>query len=594
MKLAVLLDSTTTQPDLVVRQMLRAMATREQESAIVVQRIPGGAIGGIGRPGEVRDRLPITQDDAGNVALCGGLPLLLDGNSAPTDALLDNAEACEGWSGAFIAIRLDAAAECLAVTSDVLGMQPFYECKAGRRFAFASEVKGVLAAVDGYQPSVQGWSGLLLFGHPLGDNTVARDVRRFPNATVATFHLRQGTDVTCARRSYWRFPEPPRKWTSLAESTETLLPLLRRETRVACAGFPQSTILLSGGFDSRLMLALAANEDVSLRLLVLKHPDELADMESRFAAAVAERFGMPVDVADPDTDFFSTDTFRWFVERNEFTSTSLYLFIATIASIVSPSLGSAWDGLALDPSLKFTKTNESLSGYFAHMRSHRCTDYLRAARLVFDKDWADALAESLDAQCREAVERFRDDHYGAWQFSIENRTRIRIAGNPLQVYDAFVPTITPGLSHEFWEAATRVDPAHRGNMSLYRGILAAADARAMNVPVVSGGTFVRLGPGREALETRARTRAAFESTIRRPKLRRVLEKLGVAPPFEFRRSRFVDEALAAAESLPFVNAAAADRLRRTRHQHHGDDERAREMLFYWFMSQSVFEKRPAH
>ena len=587
MKVAVLVDRNEQAAERVVLAMLRAMATDAESSVVWTASFPGGAFGGVGRPGESIADLHIATNSAGSSCICAGTPVLLQSRGSHehvTAAHLADPRAVTEIGGSFVLITWNAVEHTLTIVNDPMGMQPFYESQNGSRRAFASEIKGVLAAgVVDATPDVGGWSGLLFFGHPLNDKTVISNISRFPMGTIAGIDAATGQ---LTRNNYAVFPQRPASFSSLADSSALLLELLRAEVAAICTVYPRGTLLLSGGFDSRLLLALAHGL-CSLDLFVQHHPDELADMEFRFASTVAARFGERVNASAPARSFFNSQQYLWFLERNELNSSSLYLFIATIAGAVKRSMGSVWDGLAIDPALRFTKANGTLSEYLTQVKTKRATNYLKAAELVFSPGWADALRTAFNEELATIQQKYSDDGFGVWQFSIENRTRARIATNPLQVFDAIVPVITPGLSQAFWQEAVRVDPAFRSDLSLYRRILGTADNRTLSVPIVSGGTYVSMSDRRSSVGTYAKLLASVEALIRRPKARVLLDTLGLPAPFEFEPSRFVDEALESEGSSAYLSSRIHDTLRNWK-GNQGIAHNAKEMLFYWSQANRIF------
>jgi hypothetical protein len=87
-----------------------------------------------------------------------------------------------------------------------------------------------------------------------------------------------------------------------------------------------------------------------------------------------------------------------------------------------------------------------------------------------------------------AIERARygDDESGVSQFVVRNRTRHRIAPNPLQVFGNDVIPLAPGLGKSFWETAAAVPTEMKRGHQLYRRLFERRFPKALDVPAVSG------------------------------------------------------------------------------------------------------------
>jgi asparagine synthase (glutamine-hydrolysing) len=155
-------------------------------------------------------------------------------------------------NGAFALVIWDSKADKLLVVNDRLGLQPLYYTRYKDNFFFASKVGALLAdlslprAID-----LIGMAQLLTFDHVLGDRTLLEGIKLLPPASIMTCqngHLQI--------RSYWqlRYPE----FYQLHETkhyTEGLLHYLKQAICRQEPGELPSGVLLSGGFDSRVIAA---------------------------------------------------------------------------------------------------------------------------------------------------------------------------------------------------------------------------------------------------------------------------------------------------------------------------------------------------
>ncbi|MDI9885813.1 hypothetical protein QMZ92_15845 [Streptomyces sp. HNM0645] len=123
----------------------------------------------------------------------------------------------------------------------------------------------------------------LVHGHPLGDTTLDRDVRRVPAGAVLTAALpRPGLLVVPPRT---REPEPPRA--AARTALTALRAAVRDAARTPCA------LSMSGGLDARLLLAALLADGIAPRLLI---SGVAGSFDRTVALAIARDFGLPHDV----------------------------------------------------------------------------------------------------------------------------------------------------------------------------------------------------------------------------------------------------------------------------------------------------------
>jgi hypothetical protein len=163
-------------------------------------------------------------------------------------------EAVADCDGGFAVVAIDLAARRVTVVADRLGSHPLYYAQGDGRFAFGPEAKAVLTAVAlAPRYARAGLFEFLTLGHNLADTTLFEGVSYLEPGTVLTHDLREGR--TSVRR-YWALQfAPERRHARRAVAEEALLDAVLRSHRLLVADRPDHQILLSGGLDSRGMLA---------------------------------------------------------------------------------------------------------------------------------------------------------------------------------------------------------------------------------------------------------------------------------------------------------------------------------------------------
>ncbi|MEP6778574.1 MAG: asparagine synthase (glutamine-hydrolyzing), partial [Gemmatimonadaceae bacterium] len=159
--------------------------------------------------------------------------------------------------GMFAIALYDAENARVFLARDRAGEKPFFYTIAGNELRFASELKALLA--DPAVPRVMDADALntyLAFGYVAGEQCLVAGIRKLAPATFATFDLNSGKFET---ESYWHLPSPPDggqvNESELVDELDSLLQASVREQLVA--DVPVG-VLLSGGVDSSLVVAMAA------------------------------------------------------------------------------------------------------------------------------------------------------------------------------------------------------------------------------------------------------------------------------------------------------------------------------------------------
>lgn len=159
--------------------------------------------------------------------------------------------------GLFTAVVVDGARRRVHLVGDRLGGKPLYVTQVGDVTCWAS-VPGAFVDVPGFSLRVaeSGVRQLLAAGHVVGDGTLLEGVTRLPPGTVMTIDLAAGR-TTRWRYWWWDRLPPVDERVSLDDAAEELGRLVVDSVRRACSASGRVGLLLSGGLDSRALLAAA-------------------------------------------------------------------------------------------------------------------------------------------------------------------------------------------------------------------------------------------------------------------------------------------------------------------------------------------------
>ena len=196
----------------------------------------------------------------------------------------------ERFNGMFALALYDRPRRRLFGARDRAGEKPFFYRESAGTFAFASELKALLAApscprsVD--QASLEAY---LAFGYVPHDHCILRGIRKLPQGHALVYDVDTGVSRTWA---YWSLPRPiagdPASDEDLVDSLETTL---LEAVRLRLIADVPVGIMLSGGVDSSLVTAMAARVASRVKTFTISFPGQGVYDEAPYARLVAEHFG---------------------------------------------------------------------------------------------------------------------------------------------------------------------------------------------------------------------------------------------------------------------------------------------------------------
>ncbi|MCH8683956.1 hypothetical protein [Pedomonas mirosovicensis] len=514
-------------------------------------RFPNGdIIAWAGLPIARNQRVPLTQ--------ANGLPGL-----APE---LDGIFAAIGWS---------AAEGRLYVITDFLGLQPLYVGDDAGDWLAASETK-----VFPYDPDPVGWGGYyLILGHAIGDATQTRHARRLRPASVlaVTPPEKPGTPPKVETTRHWDMPQEGDKDASAEEAAEALLD--SAASYQALVG--RSVCLLSGGFDSRLILSILTKLGVERRqALILSHYDEDADLDGKIAATIARRTQTPVTYFQPDRDYFSSRTYLDYLWSIDGATPTLYIFMAQMISALK-GIDAIWEGLV--PAMAFKTIHRTEDGTFDGFLREKCRaipETIQFLKPQVRKDFLDAFHAEFDR----TRTLYPDTPHGMWQWILENRIRHRVSVNPTKAFANRVTPLNLGASRRLFSITAPAPYGRRRERSLYLEVYRIIAPELARVPFYSGGVLHRGDAPWYSFAACKLMQDGWKALACYPGLAR---RLGLGQHFGFAPSRFVRHPAIYKEEDDYLDM---DVVRRAE-----TDDQLRKVigkfLFHWRTTRWVHEDR---
>lgn len=305
------------------------------------------------------------------------------------------------------------------------------------------------------------WAHIIAAGGALGDRTPFRRVRRL----TPTEALVVGTDGAAhiAARSWEWLAERPHEDGDISAIAEALDAAVARQ-----ASRSTLHILLSGGWDSRVLAILAARHDGDVDAWTISK-DAGTAWEELIARKVARQLGLRHHLIQPDARRFEEDL-QDYAELVGF-QTPYHVWLLPLARRLGDLDGTVLDGLgggvffggAFPPTVGLGSAQDR--------RFAQLIRYLRAAPGILRAETEAQLTErtraAFDALTLPLMDHREVDALSAYL----TRTLPGISLGPFGLVAGFTPVATPFLDHEVVTTSLAVPVGHRKDRALYPQLL---------------------------------------------------------------------------------------------------------------------------
>jgi asparagine synthase (glutamine-hydrolysing) len=208
----------------------------------------------------------------------------------PTDRLASMIEKGTGLAAIvppFGGVHREDGASSLVAAGDWLGLRQLYLWRGNGVAAISTSARALAVLTGGgLDPVALGTQAMI--GWQIGDGTVFEDVTVLPPATIVT--LRDGVATTRQYASSSAAPDtsaPP----TLDEAVDEMAEILRTWLSRYVHDHPDSVLQLTGGHDSRILLAAIPQEARKGLQTMTVGDKDVPDV--RIAASLSSRYGMP-------------------------------------------------------------------------------------------------------------------------------------------------------------------------------------------------------------------------------------------------------------------------------------------------------------
>jgi hypothetical protein len=551
--------------------------------------INNGAMGYIRTSDQFSSIPHFHQSPQGNILAISGVPLDMHGSLKQTllsIASQDYQKAAKSLSaldGAFAAAFWDNVHHKLVIVMDFLGSQPLYKFTGNKSVLLATDLKGITSSgLLDLEIDPTGWGAFLSLGYFVGNRTALREVEIIEPGSITIY---DPAKRTTSIQSYWKWDDPKRDIKLEDVDTGRLVDQLDQHVKASLEHNQQGALLLSGGFDSRLILCVLHRARIEPKVAIFEHPDEGNNADGRYALQVARQFKLGAELIKPEESFYSSDDYVNHLIMNEVTTPSLSLFIARLAAHFKPEMQAIWEGVGPGNSLyPCTQTRGGFENYIQFTFPERDSIIWRAAASVFAPSLVEQMYEGVKECLDQESTKYPNDEYGVRYFIMLSRVRNRAAANPFKVYANTVLPFTPGLSKDFLNDVISIPFHLKYNLAVYLKIFRDHFPEAMKVPWCSGGMLIKpngkMNPIHR-LYMYITQIGLLESVKKFPFAESVARKLGKQP-------RIGKENLLVRQTIALVNPEHsdlnADGIRTLQDKFSASDpvtRGARALLFYW-------------
>jgi hypothetical protein len=386
-------------------------------------------------------------------------------------------------NGTFAFAYYNSATCSIAIVNDRYGFMPLYYYYDQNMFLFASEVKAIVQVLGQPEFDWESYADFFYIGHMTEQKTLFKKIHALDSGHMLTY-----SNGSLHESRYYDFTQTP----VLGEkdvSTEKIASLFVEAVARKVKQEQPHTVLLSGGYDSRLVLGALHRSGITPKIVSLEHASETQGADGKFAALIANSLGLACDYRPSRKHFFaSSDALEVFYILDGMVPT-WDLFIGEIYPELDRRLGRVWDGLALDVALG--GSHQIAGGIFKNLKEFikkRRRNRL-LLRLILTPQQFRAVDSSFMRRLHSGVAKIPVSENQFLYYLLKNRTRRRIAVNPYQLFAAKVEAMTPATDMYFMDYVLGIPSHLKLNHRLYIDMLKKNFPTLTKVPIVSGGTF---------------------------------------------------------------------------------------------------------
>lgn len=405
--------------------------------------------------------------------------------------------------GSFTLAVYDPEQQTLSLCNDRFGQRPLYYFHDGTRLAFAP-ITRLLRALADVSPSLDLDAVAQFFRYQqiLDDRSLFSEFKLLPPASILVFDLRSGA---LQHSTYWDVSgldlERPLPWDAVIENG---VDLVRQAVRRCFQGNHQIGVYLSGGIDSRTILAALGEQARGLHAINYGHP---AGGDAKYARAVARVAGVNLKHLDPEhsdwtrefLDFYFLASYTPFHYFNSGNNTVVrearnWLDVNVSGVMGDAVIGDLHNSHSLLRKLDRPGMFDVIDHFWGGGHFNPGAIDLDQAVLLFRPEFAAELNDRARAALGSLLDRYTCPWNRRHDFLYLHTRARRGLGNLLQVERCWIETRTPFYDYELVDFFYSVPYEYRIDRGLQIGLLNALSPRLSRIAVSGSNIPPLLNP----------------------------------------------------------------------------------------------------
>ena len=392
--------------------------------------------------------------------------------------------------GAFVIVVVDEPRGELIIVNDRLATHTVAYIADRDSFTFGPEAKAVLHAAS-REPRLDTTGALeyLSLGFAVGQRTLFCDVTRMGPASVLRVDLADGSFTeTTAWDLTFREDRALRRESEVIDALhDTLQAAVARATNALEGGYD---LLLTGGYDSRALLALAAASGrLPQRAVAWGVDDAIPASDPFIARQIAQQFGVPFAFMHYDHETFTTRAEPW-------------TYISELGSDNLGNFAAGHDALTSDATLAPVVVNgDQMLGFGGIPATFRDAfevgtglPYTGIApgmrKLVQPKRASEACERTSASLVGMALQRREGPHKDTQDYLAWHTTGVRWLGAPMYYREPMVSAVRPMVDRDTTELFARLPQLFRVDKRLLVQMLLRRLPSALDLPIASANSLV--------------------------------------------------------------------------------------------------------
>lgn len=388
----------------------------------------------------------------------------------------------EKLNGSFVIAILDIQKHKLSILNDRYGLRPLYYAKRDDKLVFASEVKAILEDKE-FKKEIndEAVAEFFTFGQLLGNKTFFKGIEVLPPASILKW---ENGNISIERYWEFRYDETVQNY-SEDYYVEELVKLFKQAVERRLKGDQRFGVLLSGGLDSRAILAALDNPIATL--ITVGFPE--IDSTPKFAKKIAEIKNFNHNILELKRDFL-VDFAKEAVYLTDGMFPSVHFTWISLLTEIKEYCDVLLFGWGVEGTLKGQFLNREI--LYAKSDEELCnTLYSRYALIkdestssLFSTQYYDVIAHKAFQNLNKEIKKIKNKHPANKTdiFVFLNR-ELRLLGMGTLHIRSRIEDREPFRDNELIDFALKIPPELRYNNHIFFKFLKRLSPELFNIPV---------------------------------------------------------------------------------------------------------------